>query len=462
MPSTTGTLCIDFGTSSIRAALGVPGKSRPRALELGEAVRSSIDRASIPSAVFIDAEGSTITFGEGALRKGMKGEKSLLFEISPKRWMTTDPKSLTDSTLIKGSRITRKHLLAGLLAQAFSATTKATGLSKAKLIDLEARIAHPVWSPDWKSELRRTLIEISNMGLHLAGVTDEPISPEALLSAVNAGMRERASFSPVDVEEPVAAALELYAHSHNSREICAVVDVGAGTTDLGIFVSLTPDAQSRSHRRKFIQAAQPRSIFMAGDLIDEEVISLIQSRARNMSSSELQDLRRRRRNIKETLFSNPGWVYEAGVEVTLSELEGQKRIIKMREELSNNFRALIDEASSFIKTFVEATFHSADRINVVFAGGGGNIGFLHGAIQESVRMSNGKNVPITIKPRPPLDRNSPAMVERLAVALGGTTPVYDWPVTQVASIGELKTKWDQPQPDYRPEPLPQGWWREQD
>jgi len=103
MASKTGILCVDFGTSSTRAAILEDSRQRPRPLELGEAVRSSIDRASIPSAVFVSADCSEILFGEQALSKGLRGEKSSLFETSPKRWMTADSPTILDDELFEGT-----------------------------------------------------------------------------------------------------------------------------------------------------------------------------------------------------------------------------------------------------------------------------------------------------------------------------------------------------------------------
>lgn len=466
MPPSPQILCIDFGTSSIRAALRDDGRARPKALELGEAFRSSIDRASIPSAVFVNADRSTISFGEEAYKKGQRGEKSYLFEMSPKHWMTADMPSDLETEIVKGTGITRKHLLAGLLAQAFSATSAAAGISKTELERIETRVAHPVWSAHTRSALQQQLRWIANVARQLSGTTDHEISPPKLLSAI-AKVSSAVSLSKLEVEEPVAAALELFENSENSREICVVVDVGAGTTDLGMFLSLTPDAPG--YRRKFIQAASPRSIYMAGDLIDQEVISLIQNRARGLRDDGLQDLQRRRRNIKETLFSRAKKVFEAGVEVTLSDLEGQERICRMRDELANNFRSLVHEASSFVKVFVNASLHRADQINVVFAGGGCNIRFLHQAIGKSAELQGGFSVPITIRSAPSVGRTLPASFERLAVAMGGTTSAKYWPVTSITNIGELKTYWDvmRRKPD-DPNPLKIGmedapeWWRERD
>ena len=184
MPSRSGILCIDFGTSSVRAALSEDGRARPRVLELGEAVRSSIDRASIPSAVFVDADRSKITFGEEAFKKGQRGEKSLLFEMSPKRWMTADSPAMLDTEIVAGTGLTRKHLLAGLLAQAFSATTTAVHLSKTQLLQLETRVAHPVWSPNTQSTLRQHLRWITDVARQLSGTTDQAISPDKLSTAI--------------------------------------------------------------------------------------------------------------------------------------------------------------------------------------------------------------------------------------------------------------------------------------
>ena len=471
MMSTSGILCIDFGTSSIRAAIVKDGRLKPEVLELGEAFRSSIDRASIPSAVFIEADKTKILFGEAALNKGQRGSKSMLFEMSPKKWMTSELPEFLDKELIPGSGLTYKHLLAGLLAQSFSAISTATGISKSDLIKLETRVSHPVWAPETQFVLKKQLTWITEAARQISGITDQAIAPEKLYSSLS---KARITTNPngLDVEEPVAAALELFENSENAREICVVVDVGAGTTDLGIFLSLTPDPSSRYHKRKFIQAASPRSMYMAGDLIDQEVISLISTKASKLSKDNLQDLQRRRRSIKETLFSRTKKVYEAiaDVEVTLSDLEKQPNIKKMKNELTNNFDSLISEATSFIKIFVEASLHRAEKINVVFAGGGSNISFLHQAIGKSISLPNGIIVPIVIRSANSTDRALPAAYERLAVAMGGTTPAEFWPVTTIKDLNQLRTEWD---PDLKSKnndsefnhgssEMDAGWWREQE
>jgi hypothetical protein len=74
--------------------------------------------------------------------------------------------------------------------------------------------------------------------------------------------------------------------------------------DMGIFLSLTPDAASHRHRRKLIQAAPPRSIFKAGDFIDDALLNLITDKSKTTSDVVVSDLNRRRRSIKESLFES--------------------------------------------------------------------------------------------------------------------------------------------------------------
>lgn len=424
MTDIMGILCIDLGTSSIRAALRGPDEARVRVLEIGKAFGSSIDDASIPSAVFIPEDLSSVVFGEEALRKGLRGGKPFLFETSPKRWMTTGLASGLEAEVIHGTGVTQKILLAGLLAQAFSATATAANLTKRDIEEIEIRVAHPVWDGGRADSLREVLRWIASVAIGAAGVTDQPVTPVDLVRAINRSS-SRAREGSIDVVEPVAAALDLFANSDNERELCLVVDVGAGTTDLALFLSLTPD--SPTYRRKLVQAAAPKSMYAAGDVIDREVIRLIISRAKRLEDDDMRLLVNRRRKIKETLLTK-GKVFEAGVEITASELEQEKNIHGMCSELAGHFRDLMSEAEGFISTHVTTGFRPVRELSVVFAGGGANIGFLHRAIGNSV-TSNRRQIPVSLREIGGKVRGLPASPGRLAVVQGGTVPSEYWPVT---------------------------------
>jgi hypothetical protein len=419
-------LCVDLGTSSIRAAVRLKARHDATALELGEVFRSSIDRASIPSAIFVDPDASRISFGEQALVRGLRGEKAHLFDASPKAWMSTGPLKDLDECL-PGTQVTRKHLLAGLLAQALSATRKGLARDDVNLDALEVRVAHPVWSDERSKKLRQDLAWITSCALKLAGATDSPVPPKTL--AVEVGARElEKTRAAHDVVEPVAAALQLFENSHNARELCLVIDVGAGSTDMAVFLSLTPD--KKGYRRKFQRAAAPRSVYLAGDFIDSQLLALIRRKAKKASDADMRSVELRRRAIKETLFSRTGAVVEAGVEVTRQELEQQPGIRDMQGEIADAFHRLISESARFLSPFVTARQHRANELNVVFAGGGSSIRFLHDAIGDSVKIA-GESLPVRIRTAPRAATALPASVERLAVALGGTLPSSDWPVTSM-------------------------------
>jgi molecular chaperone DnaK len=431
-------LCVDFGTSSIRAAVRIPGNVDAKVLELGESFNSSIDKASIPSAIFIPTDRTEVAFGESALQRSLSGERAALFEMSPKRWLTGGSPDELKLEALHGLGLSRRDLLIGLVAQAFSAICGPGGLSRAQLEKADVRIAHPVWPRNHERALRLHLSTVSATAREIAGMTNHRVSPKRLRTAIDKASPswENKDF---DVVEPVAAAVQLFEDSENARELCFVIDVGAGTTDLALFLSLTPDA--RGFRRKLIQIASPRSIYMAGDLIDEQVIELIASRAR-LSKDRLQALRVRKRQIKEALFGRTKKVFEAGVEVALEDLTEQSAIQRMCQALSREFNALIDEGSSFIERFARFPLHPANTLNVVFAGGGSKIDFLHDAVNEPVRLPSGFGIPVVLSSAIDGGRPLPAALDRLAVALGGTTREQHWPVTSIKHVDDLVTRWD--------------------
>lgn len=426
-------LCVDLGTSSIRAAVR-DGDANARALLLGETFRSSIDGASIPSAIFVAADLSKAYFGEQALARGLRGERAYLFNTSPKAWMTTVPPEELRREILPGTHVTPRHLLAGLLAQAFSAASKDFPKSEANVAWSEIRVAHPVWDAAQAEVLRDDLAWITSGAIRLASMTDTPVALEKLVSRL-AGLDWSEQRAALDVVEPVAAALQLFENSENAREFCAVIDIGAGSTDMAIFLSLTPDAPG--YRWKFVPCAAPKSVHVAGDFIDREVINLIRNKSKRASKEELYLVELRRRRIKETLFS-AGRVFEAGCEITVDELEAQAGIREMQRRISEAFRQLVEESAKFMSTFIGARDHRAETLNVIFAGGGSSIGFLHRAVGKYVKV-DAHHIPIVIRRAPSAPRGLPASLERMAVALGGSVPARDWPVTSLQP-GEWTTR----------------------
>jgi hypothetical protein len=414
-------LCIDFGTSSIRASVR-NNDSTPFALEIGEAFNSSIDKASIPSAIFISTSGDEVLFGEDALSRGLKGDEYHLFEISPKKWIASDQ---LEEFIFGKAGLTKSHLLSGLLNQALIGLCRCLDISIFQLKSYEIRVSHPVWEDKRKAEVMLNFEKIISDSFLIGDASREVFSKNSIFSKI-AGHLSTTSYSSIDVIEPVAAALELFNNSQNSREFCVIIDVGAGTTDMASFISLTPDV----HRikRKLIRLSDPISIYKAGDLIDDEVLKLIKNKSKSDDQVFLKLLNIRRRQIKELLFKNSK-IFEGNVEVSLKELCESVEIKNMCSDIKRSFEALIEKSAPQIMPFISASNHRVDEVKVIFAGGGSNIKFLQDAIGKNISIS-GRRLPISIVTSTSPSRNLPASHERLAVALGGTTPENDWPITE--------------------------------
>src|ERR1035437_1818913 len=118
----SGVLCIDFGTSSIRAVRRMPnGKVKP--LDIGRVAGSRLDDASIRSEIHIDEHGRYVRFGERAITARLASPNFLLYEPSPKLWLK-DPRSLEERA-VPELALTRENLLAGLFANALHACISA-------------------------------------------------------------------------------------------------------------------------------------------------------------------------------------------------------------------------------------------------------------------------------------------------------------------------------------------------
>lgn len=418
---TTKILCIDFGTSSIRASIR-DDDGPPIALDIGESSNSSIDKASIPSAIFISTSGDEILFGEDALSRGLKGIENHIFEISPKKWIALDH---LQEFIFDKSGITKSHLLSGLLNHSLLSICKCLRLSIIDLKSYEIRVSHPVWNHKNKAEVMLKFEKIISDAFLIGDSSIKVFSNNSLFSKIS-GHPSMTIYTSVDTIEPIGAALELFNNSENSREFCVLIDVGAGTTDMASFISLTPDVYRI--KRKLIRISEPISIYKAGDLIDNEVIKLIKNKSKSDDRISLKLLSLRRRQIKEVLFKNSK-IFEANTEVTLSELNDSFEIQNMCSDVRQSFEALIEESAPHILPYITASNHRVDEVKVIFSGGGSKIKFLQDAIGRCIHIA-GKRLPISIVENTSPPPNLPASHERLAVALGGTTPEDDWPITE--------------------------------
>lgn len=251
------------------------------------------------------------------------------------------------------------------------------------------------------------------------------------------------ALSAVDITEPVAAAVSLFQTQVNAREICAVIDIGAGTTDMGLMLVLTPDEEldkfGNPFTRKLIRLAEPLSINYAGDYIDYALIDLYTFKASNsldinspLFERKVEIFSHQIRRIKQDLFDY-GQANFDEVTILINEFEALPAITFMKNVIAKSFIDMVYSARDRLEHFLELKLNGVKHIDLVFAGGGYKIDFIRSAIPKSVTLNTWE---IVIKVRENDDKSDPnkAMMEsRLAECRGGGVAPSDWPNTNLES-----------------------------
>ncbi len=414
------TVCVDFGTSSLRAAVRDGSRISPLAIASG----SPIDNASIPSAIYIPESGAEVCFGVDALSRGQSSSKAHLFELSPKFWLSPGEVDKVDHAAVRGLRFTRRDLICALLSMTVEESLKCAGIPYARSAPLELRISHPAWDKSNHQKLSTVYESIRRFVLMRRLPQVKPIMTfEEFLRWCAAPER-----GGVQVDEPVATALSVYKDvEDNARSVLLAVDIGAGTIDLGFFASVVPDENS-SARRRLLQLTSPVSIFGAGDEIDRELLSVLTERGR-LNAVQQTSARNQIRSIKENLF-NAGKIAFAGVMVNLDEFTTRRTLTSMASNLRKQVTRLINSGSSSISGLASNTIHRLDQIHVVFAGGGANLGFLASAVERGVAESDLKLKLRSHVAETPAGFEVEASMARMAVAMGGAVDAGVWPITK--------------------------------
>lgn len=416
-----GALCIDFGTSSIRIARRMPSGAR-KVIQIGGENQSTLDSVSIRSAIHVDSERKYVRYGEGAIAKRKEVPDCALYNASPKRWLQ-EPDQLGISP-VEGLTLSREDLLTGLLANAISAAIRVMNIGQATFDSIEIRMAHPVWPDAVRSAAEEAMCRLSYKAKRLAFEGD--------WKTVTTGRLMRDMPSEYDLNntrgtlvlEPIAAAVELLPGTENIRRVCVLVDVGAGTTDIGLFEGVVPDENTRLRQRLYMMGS-PRSLFLAGDYLDNLVLQMFRARVPTATAYDLADLKFRIRNVKEFLFKS-GYVEALGVRVTLDSLERSESVQRMVRQVRSEIQSLISLNQDRILTYLNARINPLSKLEIVMAGGGATISFLCNALNQPYAMGS---IQLPTRLSKPDDDDVPnlydASRDRLAVSLGGASERYD-------------------------------------
>ena len=241
------TLCLDFGTAMSKA-FGMKGEDKPVELALGK--RAGKEGYPVDSSLFISDDG-LIFFGPQAVALGdAAAEAGRTRFDSPKARLSMGAqgeiskiKVGPEINPIIGTPLTEEELITlylGYLTDLAASELQAQGYSRYT----KRRFARPCWPEErnrWAEPLLRRMLGRAQILADTFHDRWQAGIPVAEAKAALVKLRELAALPEYllaeGVPEPVAAAAaSLMMRDEAQREMFLVIDVGAGTTDFGLFM----------------------------------------------------------------------------------------------------------------------------------------------------------------------------------------------------------------------------------
>lgn len=441
----SGILCVDFGTAFSKAAFWGRDEDAPVPLDLG--ALGGAQGLTLPSAAYIADD--HVFFGQDAIRRHMEdGDSTRLLFDTPKEHLTHDHarfQSLKPSAAIDPTgRFRTRDLLALYLGYLTSLTCRrVSALGASRLVG--RRFAAPGWG---NAQISKGSAHFSAVAAQLAELlADAQILADTLsaqdwqngldvskarslldgLAALTPTARSGAKFVERPVLEAVAAATGVQDRLVNRRPQVLVVDVGAGTTDIGAF-------KYRINDQGAVVSAYEggmRAVRTAGNRMDDALIGLAWSKLGLASDSQMaptHGLRMRPvvRDLKRDLFENGAVQVDLDgfdlVSIELPEFEATRPVAFFKATFEAEVKASLNGAGIGSRNFVQT-----NEPNIaVFTGGGGRLPFLRDALRRPIELDEGRAFFDVQDPIPEwLDDYGPDVAEvfpQLAVATGGCAP----------------------------------------
>ena len=439
---------IDFGTAYSKAALWKDGAKNPISLDLAAQV-SERSGNLLESSVYIT---------EGVLHFGPQANAIFQTENDPRRELLDSPKQ--ELSILTGGRLlqiadprvdptgslTHRDLLVlylGYLSAATSAALEAVGADRYTA----RRFAVPVWEAGKLTAVARLLkrllvdaqiladtltMEVWTSGL---AVTDAVHILKVLQEKIADPKRDGAGFIGKHVVEANAAAAAIGEKLSNKRPVVLVMDVGAGTTDVGLYQFVLP--KGGLWRVAPIGGGQG-AFKLAGNELDETLKQFIQAQAHIDSAS--QDGKRKLWGVSKAIRQHKATLFTTG-HVDIDEIDDQRF---QRDDFLNSA-----QVAAFKKSFREKLhkqFESLTRAGLerpdghfaVVTGGGALVPIFAEVFAEPVKLSDGEIsfTPQTVEPAW-LDDQSPdtlTVFPQLAVSVGACSPFLPEEVRPVTDV----------------------------
>jgi molecular chaperone HscA len=435
-------LCLDFGTAMSKAfATAFPNKYLD--LELG--TTAGKNGYPLPSSVFI-GDDAKIYFGYEAIEMSQgltdSGRQRL---DSIKGWLSLRREGNLDSgacVLQKAMNPTPFKLTQGDLIRIYLAYL--TDISEISLVKhglvepryIKRRFARPCW-PDvdqtkWaESLMRKMLAEAQILADTFTGQWSGGIEVGYLKAAVEKikELDKRPDYLIDEgIPEPVAVAAGAIANSHNRRDAFMVVDVGAGTTDFGLFISTYKPINDEL--RVFQIPESIRGLMQAGDKVDGLLHGFIAQRESVDPSDTageliLADLSRRKRSLKETLFKTDKLEYiladgTIGA-ISLEEFLSDERVVRFGQAVEDGFKKALEEVH---ETWLDWLSKEGVRLHVLLTGGSSSLPMMKSLGHGVIEVKGYKILRQAVYSEPEWMDDMPneliSVYPQLAVAIGGS------------------------------------------
>lgn len=432
------TMCLDFGTAMSKA-FAVDGYNKPIELALGK--RAGVSGYPVDSSLFISDDG-VLYFGPQALDLGTtaaamgrsrfdspKSRLSMGQQLDINR--ATVGKEINPISTIpvtEGELIT---LYLGYLTDLASSELEAQGYSRY----CARRFARPCWSEDrnkWAEPLlRRMLAQAQVLADTFHGQWQGGI-PLVKAKQAMVKLRELAALPDYllrdGIPEPVAAAASLMLTDEAQRELFLVIDVGAGTTDFGLFLLQNNPAKDICLVR--IVPNTIKVLEQAGNRVDDLLkFYILEHEGIDKSSPEgehnLRFLQSTIRTYKESLFRDGAVMMPLAngsrSEIALDAFLKSTRVKAFSQQLEQEVAEVLNAAGDGFLDLMQGT-----RLNVVLTGGGASLPMIQSLAKDVVEVRGRRilrrpmpHVPAWINEQYP--QFSP-QYPQLAVAIGGANP----------------------------------------
>lgn len=433
------TMCLDFGTAMSKA-FAMEGYSRPLELALGQQAGAS--GYPVESSLFI-SEDALLYFGPQAVQLGNdaaplgrarfdspKSRLSMGQQVDINRAPIRKEINPIESTPVTEGELITLYL--GYLTDLACTELEAQGHSRY----CARRFARPCWSDDrnkWAEPLlRRMLAQAQILADTFSGQWQQGI-PLALAKQAIVQIRELSKLpdylvTKEGIPEPVAAAASLMLTDDDQRDLFLVIDVGAGTTDFGLFMlQHKPDMDICKVR---ILPNTIKVLEQAGNRVDDMLkFYILEHEGIDKSSPEgehnLGYLQSTIRLYKEALFRD-GQVEvplanRSRAKVDLQAFLGSSRIVAFSKQLNNEMMEVLNAAGDGYLDLMRD-----GCLRVVLTGGGADLPMIQD-LASGVMEVRGRLIERKPMPHVPawINESYPQFAPQypqLAVAIGGANP----------------------------------------